>query len=404
MAKEFGARLLILEDDSSVGNMLRMIAANSGFEAHVVANTERFFEEVDSWQPTHIALDLVMPDMDGVDVLAALGRRHCSANIIITSGMGSRLLDAAKRSASKHGLHVVGVLAKPFAAAALRTLLMASIPSEPSVRTPGARTPVEAPRITEADLRLAIESGQIRVHFQPKISCIHGRLVGFEALARWVHPEQGMIMPDRFVPFAEAHGLIVALTEEVLQQSLAWFGPQLIDDRLGSDTSLSINLSAVSLQDGELLDRVLGCCRRSRVQPKNLVFEVSEKAAMQNPVAALDMLTRMRVQGFELSIDAFGTGFSSMLQLVKMPFSELKVDKSFIMSALSSLESRSVVKVIVELARSLGFKSVAGGVEDAPTLSFLRDMSVDFAQGYFIGRPMDGDAVGGWIAARMAPE
>jgi EAL domain-containing protein (putative c-di-GMP-specific phosphodiesterase class I)/DNA-binding NarL/FixJ family response regulator len=395
-------RLLIFEDDPRVGNMIRMIAAASGFDAHVVTHAERFFAEVDSWQPTHIALDLVMPDMDGVQVLGELGKRGCTAEIIITSGMGSRVLDAAGRSASEHGLRVVGVLAKPFSAAALRALLRARTPGDLSVPSAGRRSDGSpAPHaVTAEELRFALENGQLRVYYQPKISCAHGHLAGFEALVRWQQPQRGLIMPDQFVPFAETHALIDALTEEVLAQALVWFGTRFPDGRPGSGISLSINLSAASLLDGEMVERILGYCRRSAISPERLIFEVTETSAMANPIGALDMLTRMRVQGFELSIDDFGTGYSSMLQLVRMPFSEIKVDKSFVMSALESVESRAVVKSIIDLGRSLGLKSAAEGVEDASTLDLLRDMGCNFAQGYFIGRPMDSEAVDGWITAK----
>jgi EAL domain-containing protein (putative c-di-GMP-specific phosphodiesterase class I)/FixJ family two-component response regulator len=397
-------RLLILEDDASVGKMIRMIAVAAGFEVRLAANSDAFFAEFDLWQPTHIALDLVMPDMDGVQVLEALGRRHCAADIIITSGMGSRVLDAAKRSANEHGLHVVGLLAKPFPAAALRALLIAKLPAETPIlkHAETAGSSVDRATVTDASLRAAIGNGHIAVEYQPKVTCFDGRLAGFEALARWKHPQIGLIMPDHFVPFAEVHGLIDALTDEVLEQSLSWFGAQSFDDARNPRISLSINLSAASLQDGAFLDRIIGCCRRSGVLPDRVIFEVTETSAMQNPIAALDMLTRMRMQGFELSIDDFGTGYSSMLQLVRLPFSEIKIDKSFTMSAISSPESRAVVKSIVDLGRSLGLKSAAEGVEDAPTLALLRDIGCDFAQGYFIGIPMGGEALAGWIAGRRA--
>ena len=404
MAALHQGRLLIFDDDPRVGNMIRMIAAASGYEARVVAHAERFFAEIDSWQPTHIALDLVMPEMDGVQVLGELGRRQCTADIIITSGIGSRVLDAAGRSASEHGLHVVGVLAKPFSAAALRGLLRARTADDSSVpvtdRQPDGSP--DAHTVTAADLKFALENGQLRVYYQPKISCAQGGLAGFEALVRWEQPERGLIMPDQFVPFAETHALIDALTEEVLGQALTWFGARFPGEPSGAGVSLSINLSAASLRDGALVQRILGYCRRNRIPPERLIFEVTETSAMANPVVALDMLTRMRVQGFELSIDDFGTGYSSMLQLVRMPFSEIKVDKSFVMSALESVESRAVVKSIIDLGRSLGLKSAAEGVEDARTLDLLRDMGCNFAQGYFIGRPMGSEGVDGWIAGRGA--
>jgi EAL domain-containing protein (putative c-di-GMP-specific phosphodiesterase class I) len=121
---------------------------------------------------------------------------------------------------------------------------------------------------------------------------------------------------------------------------------------------------------------------------------------MENPIAALDMLTRLRLNGFRLSIDDFGMGHSSMLQLVRMPFTEIKVDKSFVISAAHSNESRAVIKSIVELGRSLGLKSAAEGVEDADTLELVQQMGCDFAQGYLIGPPMAGDAIPGWMSDR----
>jgi EAL domain-containing protein (putative c-di-GMP-specific phosphodiesterase class I) len=385
--------------------MIRIMAGASGLEARVVGQADQFFAVLDEWEPTHIALDLVMPEMDGVQVLAALGKRKCAANIIITSGMGSRVLDAARRAANEHGLHVVGVLAKPFSNAALRALLLPTAPAAPA---PAAGTEKRAdsaaiPEVTEGELRHALEHGQLRMHYQPKIECTGGRLAGFEALVRWVHPKRGLIMPDQFVPFAERHGLIDALTDEVLEQSLEWFGPRFVHAPPTPAVSLSINLSATSLQDGTLVDRLIARCQRRGVPAGRLIFEVTETSAMQNPAAALDMLTRMRVNGFQLSIDDFGTGYSSMLQLVRMPFSEIKVDRSFVMSALGSVESRTVVKSIVDLGRSLGLKSAAEGVENAPTLELLQEMGCDFAQGYFIGRPIEGEGIAAWMASRPAP-
>jgi EAL domain-containing protein (putative c-di-GMP-specific phosphodiesterase class I) len=165
-----------------------------------------------------------------------------------------------------------------------------------------------------------------------------------------------------------------------------------------SDISLSINLSASSLHDMQLVDRIAAICVQHQMPAARLIFELTETNAMKSPAAALEMLTRMRVKGFQLSIDDFGIGHSSMRQLVRMPFTEIKVDKSFVISASHSTESRTIVKSMVGLGRSLGLKSVAEGVEDAQTFALLRKMGCDFAQGYAIGRPMAGDAVAGWMA------
>jgi EAL domain-containing protein (putative c-di-GMP-specific phosphodiesterase class I) len=169
---------------------------------------------------------------------------------------------------------------------------------------------------------------------------------------------------------------------------------------LEADISLSVNLSARSCLDKQLVDRITACCDRYHVPPSRLIFELTETSAMESPAAALDILTRLRLKGFQLSIDDFGTGHSSMLQLVRMPFTEMKVDKSFVMSATRSDESKAVVKSIVDLGRSMGLKSAAEGVEDARTLTLLQQIGCDFAQGYWIGRPMESDAVPAWMAAR----
>ncbi len=409
MRASHNARVLILEDDPGVAGVMLRAAVAGGHEARLVTQPDEFFAAIEEWEPTHIVLDLVMPEMDGIQVLAELGARECRAVIILASGMGARVLEAAGRAAREHGLHIAGLLAKPFSRAALRALLAVPADAGDFHR----RGPIDPDSVlNEAEFRSALQHRQFRVHYQPRIECSHGRLVGFEALARWILPQGRMIMPDEFIPFAEKHALIDALTDVVLDQALDWFSARFVNERSPSyiapgagpqtDISLSINLSALSLHDMQLVDRLLAGCLRHRVPPAKLIFELTETSAMESPVAALDMLTRLRVKGFQLSIDDFGMGHSSMLQLVRMPFTEIKVDKSFVMSATHSDESRTVVKSIVDLGRSLSLKSAAEGVEDAPTLTLLERFGCDFAQGYWIGRPMESDAVPAWMAARRA--
>src|SRR5690606_7193943 len=135
---------------------------------------------------------------------------------------------------------------------------------------------------------------------------------------------------------------------------------------------------------------------RHGLTPEHLVLELTETSAMQDPVASLDMLTRLRMKGFQLSIDDFGTGYSSMVQLVRLPFSEIKLDKSFVMTARKSQESRTVIKSIVDLGKSLGLKSTAEGIEDDETLSYLREIGCDAAQGYLIARPLAAEQAIRW--------
>lgn len=390
----YSGRMLILEDDVHVGKVIRLIAEASGFEARLLTGPEQFFDAVQHWNPTHIAIDLVLPDMDGMQVLAELAIRKCTANIIITSGMGIRVLDAAGRAGHERGLNIIGVLAKPFSAAALRELLE-DVPVAAVVDLHQDFQKFFNP--SEAELRTALDNREFQPLFQPKIECATGNLAGFEALARWFHPVRGVVIPDQFIPLLDRSGLMDALTEVVLDQSLSWFCGAYAST---AHITLSINLAAKTFRDPSFLDRILARCVTLGLAPHRLIFELTESDSMDDPLVSLDLMTRLRMKGFLLSIDDFGTGYSSLLQLVRLPFSEIKIDKSFVMAANRSIESRTVVKSIVDLGRSLGLKSAAEGVEDALTLEYLKQIKCDLAQGYAIARPMDGPEILKWAASR----
>ena len=400
-------KLLILDDEVTIAQTVATIADLAGLAARITTSPAEFFRQLVEWQPTHIALDLVMPEMDGVQVMAELARRGCRARIIITSGVGSRVLDAAGRSAAEHGLRIAGMLAKPFSPAALRALLLdpdAGFEARSAGRAPGRAT--RDIQLSPDHLRRALAERQLYLVYQPQIDCSTGAVAGFEALARWAHPEIGTIMPDRFIPMAESAGLVDDLTDQVLELGLAWLSrwfPNGIRGSAGSEVTLSVNMSAGTLGDRDFVEDALRACKRHAIDPSRLILELTETSAMHDPVASLDQLTRMRMKSFQLSIDDFGTGFSSMLQLARLPFSEIKVDKSFVMTAMQSMESRAVVRSVLDLGASLGLRTVAEGVEDSATLEFLKGIGCDIAQGYFISRPIPGDDVPGWIAARKAP-
>jgi len=405
------ARLLILDDDPHIGKMVQLIAESVGLAARFMTNTVEFFRAVDEWHPTHIAVDLVMPEMDGVEVLVKLADRKCRAKIIITSGVGTRVLDAAGRSANEHGLNISGVLSKPFSPRTLRALLVGA-PANDDKRDNASlytQAPTDSSYSSDSiarELRLALDKRELTLVFQPQIHCSTGAIAGFEALVRWSHPTRGTIMPDQFISCAETHGLIHELTGQVLDSALEWYAKRFA----GSDLTIAVNLScrttsrisfleatAGAGSDFSLVDSITARCRGTAMKPECLILELTETSAMDNPVMTLDLLTRLRMKGFQLSIDDFGTGYSSMLQLVRLPFSEIKVDKSFVATATRSSESRAVVESIIGLGSSLGLRVVAEGVEDAETMQYLRDARCDLAQGYFIARPMPGEQVWRWL-------
>lgn len=397
-------RLLILDDDAMIGQMISYIATSMGMAARTTTTAETFFEELENWQPDRIALDLVMPDMDGVQVLAELAQRHCQAHIIITSGVGPRVLDAAQRSAREHGLSILGVLAKPFSPVTLRKLLLET-PNDGSFKQPAAAVPgPKEDHIGADEIAEAISNNELSLVYQPKIHCKNGQLHGFEALARWNSPRFGPVSPGRFIPLAEANGLMDELTGVVINQGLNWYAGELLQAARSAARrseeempNLSINLSARTLGDASFVERVTSNCEQLGIPPQQLIFELTETSAMEDPVASLDLLTRLRMKGFQLSIDDFGTGYSSMLQLVRLPFSEIKVDCSFVMTAKSSEESRAVIRSIVELGHSLGLRATAEGVEDADALRYLTEIGCDLAQGYYISRPLSPSDAITWV-------
>ena len=386
-------RLLILDDDVEVGKTMVAIAQTSGVEALATTHAQDFFETLQSWQPTHIALDLVMPDIDGIEVMRQLGKLHCPATFIIISGIGSRVLEAAYRSASEHGLKVAGTISKPFSPEKLRSLLPATQANSPWAAPATAdRHPSLKPPVTILMLMAAIEERQFTVWYQPKVICKTGSLAGFEALVRWHHPEAGLITPDHFIPFAEQSGLIDLLTDYIFEQALQWFSTYFKQSNL----FLSLNISARSLGDIRFADRIADNCHTYDIDPRRIILEMTETSAMTDPTTTLDLLTRLRIKGMQLSIDDFGVGYSSLIRLARLPFSELKIDKMFVVSAPQSIESQNIIRAIIGLGHSLGLRITAEGVENQQVFHFLQQLGCDLAQGYWLGKPMDGTAAANW--------
>ncbi len=386
--------LLILDDDPVVATIIRMMAERLNFDVAIADNAAAFFEALDLRKPSHIAVDLVMPVVDGVEILLELARRECKASIIITSGAGSRVLDAARRASSEKGLTVLGTLAKPFTFSRFKALVNVDAGSpQPEFGGEPNETGAET-AISEAELREAIEQRQISVAYQPKIRCADRKVFGFEALARWQHPTKGAISPLNFIAQAEACQLIDALSELIVEQAFDWLGTCFPH----SDLHLAINLSPKSLGDIRLADRLEAAVNAKGLDPQRIVLEVTETSAMADPSTTLSLSTRLRLKGFQLSIDDFGIGYSSLVQLARLPFSELKVDTSFVRPLATSKECQKIVRGIIGLGRSLGLRVTAEGVEDAQSLAMLQEMNCDLAQGYHIGRPMAGDAVAAWMA------
>ncbi len=393
MSAANGLRLFVLDDDESVNFTICAIARTAGFETLSATDARSFFARLDDFQPTHLVIDLQIPEVDGIETLKQLAGLSCECNLIISSGLEGRVLDAAARIAREKGLRLSGILPKPFSANELKKMLLQSR----AETSPGALQSEQQQRSTAyTELSRAINQNEITPHFQPKIACGSGELVGFECLARWQHPSQGMIYPDAFIPLAERSGLIGPLSRVVFSQAMCW----LSENFASPDVKLALNMSARLLAEADTPLWLVSQCHHYSIDPRQIILEVTETSSLENPELVLEYLTQLRIKGFSLSIDDFGVGYSSLTQLARLPFSEMKVDKSFVMTAPQSQESRKIVEAIVGLAHTLGLTVTAEGVEDAWTLGMLGDIGCDAAQGFYITRPMSGSAALQWARTR----
>jgi len=235
------------------------------------------------------------------------------------------------------------------------------------------------------ELRRALDRNELQLHYQPKVELSSGRMTGVEALARWPHPQHGMVPPSEFIALAERTRLIRPLSLWVLERACLDAAEWHRQDR---DWHVAINLSTRDLHDPELPDLIAGIVARNGVEPAWLQLEITESSIMLDPVRVLTVIERLHGMGYRFAIDDFGTGYSSLAYLKRLPVSELKIDRSFVMDMMAGGNDRTIVKATIDLAHNLGLSVTAEGVEDAATLEQLRLLGCDTAQGYHLARPM----------------
>jgi len=381
----FEARLLVVDDDPAFGRVVKRVAEPCGYEV-VVADAVGCRDLATSWQPSIIILDLQMPGVDGIEVLRHLSVDRCTAQICVASGsVDGRTLEAALRLGKERGLNMGSALQKPVRVQELRDLLTAAKRGDHGL-SPG-------------ELAEALAADQLFLEYQPVLDCHRGTITGVEALVRWRHPTKGVIPPDRFIQMAEHNDLIDRLTDWVvamaMNQGVSWH-------QRGFPLNVAVNLSGRNLRRIDLPDRVALRCERSEFAASHLILELTESQVMDDAVQGADVLTRLRVKGCKLSIDDFGTGYSSLAQLHRLPFSEVKIDRSFVSGLLRDRECKAIAETIVLLCRKIGLNCVAEGVESGEILDVLVKMGCDGVQGFYISRPIPGDQMIDFVRAYAA--
>jgi diguanylate cyclase (GGDEF)-like protein len=247
-----------------------------------------------------------------------------------------------------------------------------------------------------AELRTAIEQGQLMLHYQPKVTTDTGDVRAVEALVRWNHPVKGIVAPDAFLPVAEQTDLIDPLTSWVLDAALRQL--RVWDAEVG-DLAVAVNISARSLTRPDFADEVLAALEESRVAPERLLLEITETALVVDPERAARMLAKLQRAGVRVSIDDFGRGQTSLGYLSHLALYELKIDKSFVL-ARDDPTNAAIISSVIQLGHNLGLQVVAEGVETSETFEWLRSNGCDIAQGFLFARPMPADAMTDWLRAR----
>ena len=382
-------KILILDDEVDVGEFVSAAAQGMGFECTATTDATTFLKALTP-DTTLILLDLLMPDMDGIELLRLLGEQKCKASIVLMSGVDKRVLETAAQLAQVLGLSLVGHLQKPFRLAELEGILARSVePATLPIVQPGAQ-------ITQnEELRSAIERDEFVLHYQPLIDIATGRILGIEALVRWQHPERGLIFPDHFIGRMEELGLIDELGWIVVSRGLSEVGQFANGD--GRAPMLSLNESVYSLHDLKFPDILVSIAEKNGVAPGNVTIEITESRLIEELSRALDILTRLRMKQVKLSIDDFGTGYAMMQQLKIIPATEMKIDRSFVQDMQSSEQDRIMVEKSIEMGHELGMNVIAEGVETQEQLDFLRLKGCDGAQGYLFTRPLPPAELVSWL-------
>jgi EAL domain-containing protein (putative c-di-GMP-specific phosphodiesterase class I)/CheY-like chemotaxis protein len=392
---DFSDTVLVVDDEPFILSTTAAALSRLGCtHVETADNVADALKLISTTKPTIglVICDLNMPGVDGLELLKRFDEMAYRGNIAIISGEDVQTLKMAESLAHARGLSVIGSIAKPIQAEALSNILSQLSHHEKNRRKPSAEGMAISPEMLES----AIEAGELKPWFQPKIDIANRIPVGVEVLARWPKSAIGSIFPDTFIPVAEAHGLIDLLTFSLVEQAII-IGREWRLQNINLE--MAVNISMNSLYDEEfpetLEKHVIKACGRI----DQIKLEVTETQLMEDLVRPLEALLRLRMKKVKLSIDDFGTGHSNISQLRNLPFDELKLDRSYVHSSVNEERNNLILESTVEMAKKLDMSIVAEGVETLKDWIRVEQLGCDMMQGYFTARPMPGDEIPGWIAS-----
>jgi EAL domain-containing protein (putative c-di-GMP-specific phosphodiesterase class I)/CheY-like chemotaxis protein len=388
-----GLRVLVVDDEEFVRDVTSRVLIGLGCPVPIMAQNGA--EALQALQ-THgaeihlIISDLLMPDMDGVELVRHLEGRKDAPPILFMSGAQSALRRAAESLGRAYGLRVLGALPKPVTKSALADVLQ-SFASDQEVQT-SKKAPLN---IGMEDLERGLRDSEFCYHYQPKIRLNDHGLDSVEALARWQHPTHGLLPPGVFIGMAEASPLIGPMTEQLVEGGMRQLA-QWRENRI--EVSMAMNLSPSMLSDVSMPDRFAKAAAALALSPELITFEITETGVAQREAIYLEIITRLQMKGFRLSIDDFGTGQSSLQKLEALPFTELKIDRQFVHGIHKNEAKRAIFDASLSLAQRFNLKTVAEGAELQQDMDIVQESGCDVVQGFIISRPLSPEAFEAWVA------
>ena len=380
---------LVLDDDKfTLETMQAMLQGLGVAKIRSFVSADEALAALEVYDSMQVVLfDLNMPGMDGVEFLRHLAQRSYAGAIIVLSGEDPRTLQMVENLGRAHHLRMLGRLHKPIERQALSDLLDQVRPGNSTAAWGGVI-------LSEAELREGLAGDALVPVFQPQVDIHTRRVTGVEALARWRHPEHGILGPGAFISLAEKSGLIIKLTDLMLTKSMhqwrTWHDA-------GYDLNISVNVSMDCLSRINFPEQVVAEAMSVGVPIDRLMLEITESRLMQDMAVSLDVLSRLCLKRIRLSIDDFGTAYSNLEKLQMLPFAELKIDRAFVHDAANNASVRAILESSAALGKRLGMQIVAEGVETREEWECAATADCDLIQGFFVARPMPGDELIGWM-------
>ena len=366
-----GLKVTIIEDDEALGRTLATACRGVGFDTSLITDEETYHRQRTQAVPDVLLLDLNIGFGTGLDCLERYISQGFQGYTVLMSGCDDRVFRFSEDICRKLGAKVLASLQKPFELKELTEILTPILP--------------EAPVFKRHEFHDALTNNEIVPYFQPIMNIQKDELAGAEILARWLHPQHGLIQPNRFIGPFEEFGLMKELTNTVLDRGIREIRELMPNEK---PINLSVNVSPSILLEPGFSDRFIQTITNAGGQPEDIKIEITESVAFAGIERIMRVLTRLRIEGVKISIDDFGTGYSSLTALHQLPFSDLKIDRSFTNRIIHDPEAEKIVHSLIDLAQSLGLEVVAEGAEVSEIIDILKEKKCDMAQGYFFAKPL----------------